>query len=735
MARERIGELLVRHELIDQGQLERALERQASKGGMLGENLVLLGYLDEESFLSALAEQAGTSYVTRKQMADSPVLKGFLKTVPVETAEDLLVFPVWFDRSTGELVLVVSNPTGAKERLEELRKNAGARKIKTVVALPSTIRAAIDLHYKGVFDAFDRLAESTARPAKQVDLTSVAPDIAIAWSEDIKWISKLGKKRRSRKEKAEGAPVVVYEPDPTRATAVQTFLQAEGYVVRRVGDRGQLAEVLGQVSPAFFLVREATFEQEPGLGDEIARLAPHAQVRRVQAFGEALVADESRYGKLLESVFETLELFIKYMNVDRGIAQSGPSFPRVVRQIGQRLGLGREQLDEVTVAAYLRELAREELKVPSVLEVTDETDRSTILEQIRIPIRFHVQLGIPVDPQPILSNLFERWDGQGVPEGRSGEDIPLGGRILSVVAAFQSHGGDPIPEDKEKIAAAFSPLIQGRGTYFDGRVVNTFLEVLEKGLLLGEIDVGLSKILIVDHDESFVDSLADPFTEKGHRVLRAPDLAKARELIEDYAPSVVAAEVKLPDGSGLELLADTKAGGGGPIFVFVASQQDEAAYAEAIEGGAEDFLYKSVGSKGILAKLERLLGRASQTTAPTEPRGVTGRLSDMALPDIIQTLSERTARVLLWNGEEKGSIWFLHGDIVHATAGDEEGEEAFYKLFRWAVSTWPDGTFNYSTVDSVERETIFDPNTNSQTLMLEAARQMDELYAGDYDEE
>ena len=55
----KLGELLLKAKLIDQTQLEKALEDQKQLGGRLGEHLVRLGSVSEEDILDCLSQQYG----------------------------------------------------------------------------------------------------------------------------------------------------------------------------------------------------------------------------------------------------------------------------------------------------------------------------------------------------------------------------------------------------------------------------------------------------------------------------------------------------------------------------------------------------------------------------------------------------------------------------------------------------------------------------------------------------
>ena len=60
---ERIGELLVRENLLSADQLARAREESRSKGGRLGAQITSLGFLDENELTDFVAKQYGVPAV------------------------------------------------------------------------------------------------------------------------------------------------------------------------------------------------------------------------------------------------------------------------------------------------------------------------------------------------------------------------------------------------------------------------------------------------------------------------------------------------------------------------------------------------------------------------------------------------------------------------------------------------------------------------------------------------
>ena len=75
------------------------------------------------------------------------------------------------------------------------------------------------------------------------------------------------------------------------------------------------------------------------------------------------------------------------------------------------------------------------------------------------------------------------WNGSGYPKGIRGEQIPLISRIISVAEAYDRiiHTQRLPIEEREQAAAQY--LRDGTGTRFDPRVAETFIHMIENGML------------------------------------------------------------------------------------------------------------------------------------------------------------------------------------------------------------------------------------------------------------
>lgn len=68
----------------------------------------------------------------------------------------------------------------------------------------------------------------------------------------------------------------------------------------------------------------------------------------------------------------------------------------------------------------------------------------------------------------------------------------------------------------------------------------------------------MRKILLVDNDITFIWGLKKYLQRRGYAVETAATLAEAREMIKQEAPLLICSDLCLPDGSGLELLAEVR---------------------------------------------------------------------------------------------------------------------------------------------------------------------------------
>ncbi len=140
--------------------------------------------------------------------------------------------------------------------------------------------------------------------------------------------------------------------------------------------------------------------------------------------------------------------------------------------LGRRLGMDREEIDDVALAAELQDVGL--LAVPeSVLEKEglDEIERAMVRSHTAEGARIVSAAPGLATVARLVRSSAEHFDGSGYPDGLAGETIPLGSRVIAVAVAFAAMTQrrpyrEPVGPDE-----ALAELRRNSGSQFDPRVV------------------------------------------------------------------------------------------------------------------------------------------------------------------------------------------------------------------------------------------------------------------------
>ena len=79
------------------------------------------------------------------------------------------------------------------------------------------------------------------------------------------------------------------------------------------------------------------------------------------------------------------------------------------------------------------------------------------------------------EAKAIAAHHHEKWDGEGYPDGLSGDDIPLSARVMAVADVFDALVSERPYKKGFSVEKAFSIIREESGTHFDPKIVNAFL--------------------------------------------------------------------------------------------------------------------------------------------------------------------------------------------------------------------------------------------------------------------
>jgi response regulator RpfG family c-di-GMP phosphodiesterase len=153
--------------------------------------------------------------------------------------------------------------------------------------------------------------------------------------------------------------------------------------------------------------------------------------------------------------------------------------------LAQRLGVTPEQLVDISYGSLLHDVGK--IGVPdSILlkpgKLTD-TEWEVMRRHTLIGHQMISRIKFLRGAADIVLHHHERWDGRGYPHGISGEEIPLGARIFSIIDTYDAMTSKRPYKEALPIAQARAEIERCAGTQFDPSIVTAFLRFTDEELI------------------------------------------------------------------------------------------------------------------------------------------------------------------------------------------------------------------------------------------------------------
>jgi CheY-like chemotaxis protein len=238
--------------------------------------------------------------------------------------------------------------------------------------------------------------------------------------------------------------------------------------------------------------------------------------------------------------------------------------------------------------------------------------------------------------------------------------------------------------------------------------------------------VSKQSLLLVDGDPRSLRVLEVSLRKAGFNVTTAVNGRDALDKTGLAPPDLIISETQLDelDGFGFcRKLKQNPAWGDIP-FVFLTASTEIEHKIRGLELGVDDYLTKPIYIKEIVTRVRILLQKRQRAKIEEKRADKTrfaGRLSDMAVVDLIQTIEvSRKSGLIQFEGDagKQAAIFFREGKVIDAEAGPLTAEDAVYRLL-----TWNDGNFEV-VFRTVRRRDVIEMST--QGLLMEGMRRLDE---------
>lgn len=137
---ERLGELLVRENLISLAQLREAQDEQRKAGDRLSYTLTKLGFVDQNQLTTFMSDHYGVPAIN---LDEFEIDEDVLKLIPRELAVKHTLLPI--NRATNTLIIAMSDPSNLIA-IDDVKFSTGYN-VEPVVAGEAALREAIDRYY------------------------------------------------------------------------------------------------------------------------------------------------------------------------------------------------------------------------------------------------------------------------------------------------------------------------------------------------------------------------------------------------------------------------------------------------------------------------------------------------------------------------------------------------------------------------------------------------------------
>jgi len=225
----------------------------------------------------------------------------------------------------------------------------------------------------------------------------------------------------------------------------------------------------------------------------LSRIRTHTQLKLLKDNLELAVADRTKklhnalnelkliHNQLRGAHYETVKRLARA--ADYRDNETGMHILRMShysRILGKAMGMNEEESEQLQNASTMHDIGK--IGIPDAILLKPgklDKDEFEIMKN-HSSIGAKLLSGIDSDlcrlAETIALTHHEKWDGKGYPNGISGKDIPLEGRIAAVADVFDALTSVRPYKKAWLLDDATNLLIQEKGQHFDPEIVDLFLD-------------------------------------------------------------------------------------------------------------------------------------------------------------------------------------------------------------------------------------------------------------------
>lgn len=167
---------------------------------------------------------------------------------------------------------------------------------------------------------------------------------------------------------------------------------------------------------------------------------------------------------------------------DAQLAGRGERIASYAVAVAKKLNLSRKERLMIEYAAYLQEIGNAGIPIslPDLINPQTEYQQDALRKHTILGAEIISHVDFLKDVAPIIKHHHENWDGSGLPDGLKGEEIPLGSRIISICAAYDSLEQPRYGESGASKEEVLQKIQAAAGKRFDPCIVQVFIAVMKE---------------------------------------------------------------------------------------------------------------------------------------------------------------------------------------------------------------------------------------------------------------
>ena len=191
----------------------------------------------------------------------------------------------------------------------------------------------------------------------------------------------------------------------------------------------------------------------------------------------------TKYAETRNLFFGTVSALSQAIDAKDGFTRGhADRVSRIAGAIAREMGLSERRIEEIELAGMLHDIGKIGVEDQILMKPTRLDPHEQEL------MRRHPIYGASIlEPSeslrplvPLVLHHHENYDGSGYPEGRKGEEIPLGSRIIIVADAYEAMTSDRIYRKSIGHDRAMEQLNRYKGIQFDPKVVRALATLIDE---------------------------------------------------------------------------------------------------------------------------------------------------------------------------------------------------------------------------------------------------------------